>query len=259
MSSNSIDIINASIGYFQKKEPRTILEGINLTIPKGSFVALIGENGSGKSTLLRSLAKQQPWISGEVLFSEQKQQDFIPLEWAKKLAWVHTERSLPKGLSTAELIALGRQPYTNWLDTLTNADRSIVENVLEATDLKSLADKKCHELSDGQLQRAFIARAMAQDTDFILLDEPCTHLDVLHKVNILSLLKQLSTEQEKTIIFSTHEIELALQVCNHFICIHDKKVQLLSKQEIIESDILNAMFKHPSLYFDSREQRFLFK
>lgn len=259
MSEFAFNITDLTIGYAHKRKKQKVLEKINLQIPKGTLTCIVGENGSGKSTLLRSLAGQQSFISGIINVDGKILDQYSPSRWAQKLSWVHTENSLPQGLEVKELVSLGRQPYTNWLDNLSTSDWEQVTKALSFTDIVTLADKKCHELSDGQLQRALISRAIAQDTDIILLDEPTTHLDIHHKINVLSLLKKISKEVKKTILFSSHEIELALQVCDAFICIHKKNVCLLSKKEIIDSDILNAMFKHSSLYFDAQLERFIFK
>ncbi len=259
MENTAFNIIDLNLGYPNKKGEEVILKNLNFNIPKGSLIALIGANGSGKSTLLRSLAKQQAPLSGTIEVDQKKQTDYSSLSWAQKVAWVHTENNLSQSLSLEELVSLGRQPYTNWLDRLHQQDIDTVAKAMHFTEVEHLSQKKCFELSDGQLQRALISRAIAQDTDIILLDEPTTHLDIHHKVNTLSLLQELCTTLDKTILFSTHEIELALQVCHSFLCIHNGKVDLCSKSEIIESDILNVIFKHSSLYFDARQERFIFK
>ncbi len=255
----SILINHLSIGYIQGKKHEEILSEISFSIPKGNLVSIIGANGTGKSTLLRTLAHQQPKLSGSININNIPLESYSVNQWAKQVSWVHTETMIPSSLSVHELVSLGRQPYTNWLDTLTDVDQNEIEKALQLTDLDHLKDKKCNTLSDGQLQRVFIARAIAQNTPLIFLDEPTTHLDLHHKVETLTLLKSLCKELNKTIVYSSHEIELSLQVCDQVLSISNKKVALQSPKELVESNLLNELFKDSKVHFDKQLGKFVFK
>ncbi len=255
----SILVEHLSIGYLQGKKHEEILSDISFTIPKGNLVSIIGANGTGKSTLLRTLAHQQPKLSGSISIENMPLENYSINQWAKQVSWVHTETMIPSSLNVDELVSLGRQPYTNWLDTLTDIDRNEIEKALKLTDLDHLKHKKCNTLSDGQLQRVFIARAIAQNTPLIFLDEPTTHLDLHHKVETLTLLQRLCKQFNKTIVYSSHEIELSLQVCDQVLSISNKKVALHSPKELIESNVLNELFKNSKIHFDKQLGKFLFE
>lgn len=253
---NSIQVENLSIGYPQGKEATTILSNINFSIPSGELVSVIGANGTGKSTLLRTLAHQQEKLSGKILIDNKLIESYSINSWSQKVSWVHTETLIPQSLNVLELVSLGRQPYTNWLDKLRPHDLEKIEESIALTDLSNLKHRKCSTLSDGQLQRVFIARALAQDTPIIFLDEPTTHLDLHHKVETLTLLKKLCKKFNKTIVFSSHEIELVLQVCDQIISITDTEVTLNSPKELIDSNMLNKLFKNSKVFFDIGSNKF---
>ena len=189
---NILSVSNLSIGYTTKKGNVVIASNLNLNLQSGKLISLIGSNGIGKSTLLRTLCGIQNPISGSVLLNNRNIQSYDPLTLAQNLSLVLTEKLPPSNLTVFELIALGRQPYTNWLGKLSEADLENVNQAIKLTQIESLTDNKHYEISDGQLQKVLIARALAQDTPLIILDEPTTHLDLLHKVSVFKLLKKLS-------------------------------------------------------------------
>ena len=204
---NILSISQLSIGYGSK----TVANNINFDLGAGMLCGVVGVNGIGKSTLLRTLGGFQPKLSGNIRLNGKPLEKYSSSSLSKELSVVLTEQPASKNLTVQELIALGRQPYTNWLGTLTKEDKQQIQASLDAFLLNELRHSKCHELSDGQLQRVLVARAMAQDTSLILLDEPTTHLDLYHKVQILKMLQELAHNKQKTILFTTHEIELAIQ------------------------------------------------
>ena len=179
-----------SIGYKTKKETIVIAKNLNLELTSGKLITLVGANGIGKSTLLRTLTGIQKPISGDVFLAEKNINSFDNLELAQNLSLVLTEKLPPSNLTVFELIALGRQPYTNWLGTLSEEDKTKIEEAISLTEIQHLVHKKHDEISDGQLQIALIARALAQDTSIIILDEPTTHLDLVHKATLLKLLQK---------------------------------------------------------------------
>ena len=197
--NNILTTSNLSIGYTTKKERIVIAENLNLNFESGKLIALIGANGIGKSTLLRTLTGIQKPLSGAVLLHEKEVHKYDSLSLAQNLSLVLTEKLPLSNLTVFELIALGRQPYTNWIGKLSEKDLKQINHAMSLTQMTHLSNKKHHEISDGQLQIVLIARALAQDTDLIILDEPTTHLDLKHKFSLFKLLKKLTQETRKCI------------------------------------------------------------
>lgn len=260
MENNSTHIVlkteNLSIGYTAKKKQIIIADQVNISLEKGQLIGLVGGNGIGKSTLLRTLSKVQDPIAGTVAINHKNINDYQAIDLAKVLSLVLTEPVLSKNLSVFELIALGRQPYTNWVGNLSENDITIIEKALYQTNIEDLKHKKCFELSDGQLQKVMIARALAQDTSLIILDEPTSHLDMYHKAYILKLLQKLAKETGKTILFSSHEIDLAIQLCDKMIVMTPNKVQSGSPCQLIEQGVFETLFPKDLISFDKTSGRF---
>lgn len=248
-----------SIGYSHKKADTVIAKDINLSLQKGSLVALIGANGIGKSTLLRTLTHIQKPLSGSILLNGRELTSYSSKELAQNLSLVLTESLPPSNLTVFELVALGRQPYTNWLGTLSQEDVAQVNNAITLTQIEHLADKKHYEISDGQLQKVLIARALAQDTPLIILDEPTTHLDLLHKVSLLRLLKKLANETGKCILYSTHDLELALQLSSQIIVMTKESIVQDTPANLIANKIFDKLFDDDSIYFDTLKGGFTVK
>jgi iron complex transport system ATP-binding protein len=259
MSSNKIILStsNLSIGYQSKKKKNTIAENLNLTFEEGKLISLVGGNGIGKSTLLRTITGIQKPIAGTVMLKEKEIHNYESLALAQNLSLVLTEKLPPSNLSVFELIALGRQPYTNWLGKLTAEDLEKINQAIKLTHVEHLIDKKHHEISDGQLQIVLIARALAQDTPLIILDEPTTHLDLFHKVSIFKLLKKLSQETNKCILFSTHDIDLAIQLSDEMIVMTESSFEQDQPCNLITKGIFNTLFKDSSITFDGEKGKFV--
>jgi iron complex transport system ATP-binding protein len=248
-----------SIGYSHKKEKTLISSNINLTLKKGKLISLIGANGIGKSTLLRTLTGIQKTLSGTVLLNGQNIHKLDSLTLAQNLSVVLTEKLPPSNLTVFELIALGRQPHTNWIGKLSNLDIAKVNEAMELTQISHLAAKKHYEISDGQLQKALVARALAQDTPLIILDEPTTHLDLLHKVALFKLLKKLTQETQKCILFSTHDIDMAIQLSNEMIIMTPETVVQDEPCNFISKGSFNTIFKDEHIVFDSQKGKFIIR
>ena len=263
MNTNNKHIIlkteDLSIGYASKKEQTVVASKINIELHQGELIGLVGANGIGKSTLLRTLTKVQKLLSGIISINEKNIKKFSPNELAKALSLVLTEQVASKNLSVYELVALGRQPYTNWVGKLSNNDLKIVNKALQQTNIEELKHKKCFELSDGQLQKVMIARALAQDTDLIILDEPTTHLDMYHKAYVLKLLKKLVKHTNKTILFSSHEIDLAIQLCDKLIVMTEDDIIIDSPCNLIEKGAFNTLFPKDLIVFDEKTGSFRVK
>lgn len=259
MSSNKtiLSTSNLSIGYQSKKDKKTIAENLYLNLKEGQMIALVGGNGIGKSTLLRSITGIQKPLKGIVMLNEKDMQQYDALDLAQNLSLVLTEKLPPSNLTVFELIALGRQPYTNWLGKLSAEDLEKINQAIALTHIEHLLEKKHHEISDGQLQIVLIARALAQDTPLIILDEPTTHLDLFHKVSVFKLLKKLSQETNKCILFSTHDIDLAIQLSDEMIVMTEDSVFQDQPCNLISKGIFNTLFNDSSITFDGEKGKFV--
>jgi len=245
-----------SVGYTSNKGQLVIAERVNLNLKKGELVGLVGANGIGKSTLLRTLATIQEPLGGKIKINSQNLETYTPQELAKVLSLVLTEQLIAKNLSVFEMIALGRQPYTNWVGKLTKDDVAFIESAIERTNLSKLKHRKCYELSDGQLQKVMIARALAQDTQLIILDEPTTHLDMYHKAYILKLLQNICKKTGKTILFSSHEIDLAIQLCDKMVVMTPTGIIADAPCKLIEQGIFKSLFPDDLITFDDQTGSF---
>lgn len=248
---------NLNIGYKSKKGTVTIAENLNLSLKEGKLISLIGANGIGKSTLLRTITGIQPPLKGSVSLNDKSISSYKPLELAQNLSLVLTEKLPPSNLSVFELVALGRQPYTNWIGTLSQTDIEKVQEALELTQIEHLARKKHFEISDGQLQKVLIARALAQDTPLIILDEPTTHLDLLHKVSLFKLLKKLTQETQKCILFSTHDIDLAIQLSDEMIIMTSELIVQDEPCHLISKGSFATLFQDEHITFDAEKGKFI--
>ncbi|MEY4962718.1 MAG: hypothetical protein RLZZ323_37 [Bacteroidota bacterium] len=248
-----------SIGYSNKKETTVVASQVDLALEKGKLTALIGANGIGKSTLLRTIIGIQSPLSGQVFLENKDIHSLDNLTLAQHLSVVLTDKLPPSNLTVFELIALGRQPYTNWIGKLTATDIAKVNEALELTQISHLANEKHDEISDGQLQIVLIARALAQDTPLIILDEPTTHLDLLHKVTLLKLLKKLTQETGKSILFSTHDIDMAIQLSDEMIIMTPESVVQDQPCNLIMKGNFNTLFQDEHILFDAEKGKFVIK
>ena len=248
---------NLSIGYSNSKQVNCIASAINLTLKKGKLMALIGANGIGKSTLLRTITGIQKPLSGDLFLNEKPLRQIEPVALAQQMSLVLTEKLPPSNLTVYELIALGRQPYTNWIGKLTDEDIAKVNEAIELTQISHLATKKHFEISDGQLQKVLIARALAQDTPLIILDEPTTHLDLLHKVSLFKLLKKLTQETDKCILFSTHDIDMAIQLSDEMIIMTPETVVQDEPCNFISKGSFATLFNDEHIVFDPEKGKFI--
>lgn len=258
-TNNIVITKNLSIGYTTKKDDIVIAENLNLNLAQGKLITLIGGNGIGKSTLLRTLCGIQQPLSGEILLNEKQLSSYSSLELAQQLSLVLTEKLPPSNLTVYELVALGRQPYTNWLGKLSEQDTIQINRAIELTQIASLSEKKHFEISDGQLQKVLVARALAQDTPLIILDEPTTHLDLLHKVSLFKLLKKLSQETNKCILFSTHDIDLAIQLSDEMIVMTEETIVQDQPCNLISKGVFSSIFKDADIFFDNEKCKFVIK
>ena len=217
-----IRLENISLSYGS----RTILRDVSLHLAKGELCALVGRNGAGKSTLLRALTSNDATHIDGVAMS-----DLSSEKLAQSVAIVTTERIRIENMLVEDLVAMGRAPYTNWVGHLQDIDRKVVGEAIEMVGLADFAQRDISTLSDGELQRAMIARAIAQQTAVILLDEPTAFLDIPTRFEVCRLLADLAHKEGKTILFSTHDLDSALPVCDSFAIIEGDQLRKLATSE----------------------------
>lgn len=253
----TIELQNLSIGYITKKERKVVAEGITANIQSGELTCLLGVNGIGKSTLLRTLSAFQPKLAGEVFVQGKEIASYTEKQLSKLLSVVLTEKCDVKNMSARELIGLGRSPYTGFWGTLTEDDKQMVDKAISLVKIESLANRMVDTLSDGERQKVMIAKALAQDTPIIFLDEPTAFLDFPSKVEIMQLLHRLSRKTNKTIFLSTHDLELALQIADK-IWLIDKQssVTIGTPEDLSLSGKLSSFFARKGIIFDEESGLF---
>jgi iron complex transport system ATP-binding protein len=236
----SLSTENLQIGYGDK----TIVENLNLQINKGEITTIIGANGCGKSTILKTLARVHSATSG-IVYLDGKMIHKVPTkEIAKKMAVLPQSPEAPNGLTVYELISFGRSPHQSGFGRLTDNDRKVIDWALEVTGLTSFAVHPVDALSGGQRQRAWIAMAIAQETDLLLLDEPTTYLDMAHQLEILQLLEKLNKEQGRTIVMVIHDLNHASRFSHHMVALRSGKiVQEGTAEEVMTSEVLKTVFQ----------------
>ena len=249
---------NLSIGYKIGKRNNPISEALDLDLWPGQLVCLLGPNGAGKSTLMRTLSGLQPMLAGTISIDDQPLQKLKPVDLAQKLSLVLTERIEAGNLTVTELVALGRTPYTGWLGSLTDLDKEKVGRAMEATDTIRYANRRMTELSDGERQKVMLARALAQDTKLILLDEPTAHLDLPNRVEMMRLLHNLARQTNKAIMLSTHELDLALQAADKLWLMHpDGKLITGVPEDLVLNGSFEAAFTKNGFHFDKNTGTFM--
>ncbi len=249
---------NLSIGY-QAKKPTVLAKDLQIKVYEPQFITLIGENGIGKSTLLRTLSGIQNALTGEIYIKDKNINTYDNLALSKELSIVLTERIPPSNLSVYEVVALSRQIYTNWIGKLQENDIQQINKALSLCEIPHQSNKKIDELSDGQYQKVMLARAIAQDTPIIILDEPTAHLDIVNKIEIFKLLQKLALNENKLIISSSHEIELCLHYATNIWLLTKDTFIAKPKDEILKNNLLNTVFNSDLIEFDNDKKQFIYK
>lgn len=201
-----------------------LIQGINIHPKPGKILTLIGPNGAGKSTILKTITRQLEAIHGLMFIGNRPLNDIPMKEFAKQTAVVLTERIQPELMTCAEVVAMGRYPYTNMFGSLSREDKKIVSESLERVHALELADQDFSTLSDGQRQRIMLARAICQDPEILVLDEPTAFLDIRYKIEILDILQKMAREQGTTVIMSLHEIDLAMKISDELLCLDGERI-----------------------------------
>ncbi len=241
-SLNAISTNQLSIGYSTNNIENALFTNLNLSLPTGKLTCFMGPNGIGKSTLIRTLAGLQKPLAGEIKYSLNNDQKKTPL--SRQIALVLTDRISMPNMRVYELISFGRYPYLDWNIKLSKVDTAIIQQAIEQVHVETLVNKRLYELSDGQLQMVMIARALAQDTYIILLDEPTAHLDLNNRVEIMNLLRQLSRRLNKAILVATHELDLALQTADEiWLTGRDKNILTGIPEDLVLNNKFDEIFQ----------------
>lgn len=234
-----LKIENLEIGY----EEKAILPPINARLEEGSLIALIGPNGAGKSTLFKTLTAQIKAVSGSIFLKGKDINTYSPKEKANLIGLVLTERPDEMFLKVFDVVASGRSPYTNFFGKLNKEDENIIKESLEIIGITNLINKYFNTLSDGEKQKVMIAKTLAQNTPIIFMDEPTAFIDYPSKIELLSIMKMLTKERKKTIIFSSHDLELLLRYTDDIWMISKGKDFVSTKKEmLLRSDIIKDYF-----------------
>lgn len=251
MKEATIQINDLSIGYHSKNNTKVVASHITTTIFSGELTCLLGANGVGKSTLLRTLSAFQPYLSGGIALLGRDVQHYSDKELSTIVGVVLTDKCDIRNMSVRELVEMGRSPYTGFWGRLDKEDKRIVEEAISLVRIENLASRMVHTLSDGERQKVMIAKALAQETPVIYLDEPTAFLDFPSKVEIMQLLHHLTRTTNKTIFLSTHDLELALQIADKIWLMDKQKgISTGTPEDLALSGHLSSFFARKGIVFD---------
>lgn len=241
-----IQLTNLATGYGRK----VVTSGLTETLQEGQLVSLLGANGVGKSTLLRTLCAFQPPLQGEIRIQGKPLSQLTPTQQSRLIGVVLTERPDTDNLTVRDMVAMGRSPYTGFWGTLHPDDELIVSRAMQLVDISHMQNRKVSTLSDGERQKTMIAKALAQETPIILLDEPTAFLDFPSKVEMTRLLRRLAHEEKKVIFLSTHDVEMALQLSDRLWLMTTDGVISGTPQQLSQDGSLAAFIQQDGIHFD---------
>ena len=258
MNKETIRLEELSIGYSIKKHhAKEVASHIQATIRSGELTCLLGENGVGKSTLLRTLSAFQPKLGGHIWLLGREVESYTDRQLSRIISVVLTERCEIRNMTVRDLVGMGRSPYTGFWGKLGSEDHRLVEEAIDLVGIRPLAERMLHTLSDGERQKAMIAKALAQHTPVIFLDEPTAFLDFPSKVDIMQLLHQLTRETGKTIFLSTHDLELALQIADKiWLMDRNKGIVTGTPEDLALDGSLGSFFASKGIAFDGQAGSF---
>lgn len=255
---NLIQMQNLTIGYKERhKIKKEVVSDLSLQMKNGELICLVGPNGSGKSTLLKTITGLLPPIKGDVYLSGKKIHAISTLERARLVSVVLTNPVQPGQLTVYDVCSLGRYPHTDWIGTLTEEDTIIVLAALDAIGIRHFADRYVNELSDGERQKVMIARALAQNSELIILDEPTAFLDVPYRIEIMHILKNLAMKEKRGILLSTHDLDLAMRTADQlWVMNHDGVFHSGAPEDLVLKGIISHVFAVGDISYDAERGRF---
>ena len=252
-----LDLQNLVSGY--PRSTGQVVGGVTLSLTPGSFVCVIGRNGAGKSTLMRTIAGLQPAISGHTSLNGYVVSDLNARDRARAVSVVTTDRVSSPGLFAKDVVELGRQPYTDWRGTLTPSDLDVVADAMRFTSATKFASKLFDSLSDGERQRVMIARAVAQSSQLMVLDEITAFLDLPGRVEVMALLRRHAVETGKIVLLSSHDLELSLELAGDLWIVDDGQLLFGTPEDLVANGAIARAFNGNDVAFDSVKRRFLLR
>jgi iron complex transport system ATP-binding protein len=245
-----------SVGYRSGTQVRKVISNLSISVCRGELIGIIGPNGIGKSTLLRSIAKLQDPLEGEILIDGQSIKKYSRNLFAQKVSFVSTEIIKLNHCTLRQLVSFGRSPYTNWFGQLSDEDEALVSEAIEMVGLTLLSHRMINEVSDGERQRVMIARTLAQDTDIIILDEPTAFLDMPNKFEVIHLLSELTRKKKKTILFTSHDLNIAMREADRLWLITPNALIDGAPEDLVLQHSISNLFETTRLKFDSKKGDF---
>ncbi|MBR5893676.1 MAG: ABC transporter ATP-binding protein [Bacteroidaceae bacterium] len=255
MDGNTIILDNLQIGYTHNRQAMPVVGVIDAALHKGELVALVGRNGAGKSTLLRTLSAFQEPLAGSITYPDGKSHRRKAPELATQLAVVLTGNGGIHSLTVREVVAMGRVPYTGLIGHERRRDKEAVDAAMQAVGVGHLSERRIETLSDGERQKAMIAKALAQETPVIMLDEPTAFLDFGSRVQLFRLLQRLAHENGKSILVSTHDLELVLHLADRLWLIHDRKMYTGTVEALSDNGVLSSFIEADGIFYNSNDKR----
>ena len=262
MKMNLTEILSLDslkIGYVSGKNNKILLPPLNARANSGELIAVIGRNGIGKSTLLRTLTGLQQPLGGEIFYNGKNIRDYSRMELAQRVGYISTEIVKVSNMRVYDLVALGRFPYTNWIGKIEMNDNEVILDALKKTSMEPFIRKFVSELSDGERQKSMIARILAQDTSIMIMDEPTAFLDIAGKYEIFHLMHMLSNQSDKTIIFSTHDLQMAISQSDKIWLILDNRLIEGAPEDLMIAGAFDNLFDSATVLFNSEDGTFSFR
>lgn len=262
MKNNPVPILSLDslqIGYISGRKKIPLLYPFSVSADEGELIAVIGRNGIGKSTLMRTIMGLQPAIGGDVLFSGSGISSFTRAGLASKIGFISTEIVKAPGMTVYDLVSLGRFPYTNWIGKIEQEDESIIAGAIEKTGISHLIHRNINELSDGERQKTMIARVLAQDTGIIIMDEPTAFLDIKSKFEIVHLMHEMAKVKGKTVIFSTHDLNIAIEQADRIWLLLNEGLIEGAPEDLMLRGSFNELFDSTIVRFNSVDGSFSFR
>lgn len=244
-----IQLKDLVVGY--TKPIKAVLKVKSAVAEQGQIVAILGRNGAGKSTLLKTISGLISPLQGDCLYNEESLSNLSPLLKARVMAMVFGHKPSGGNLSVLDIVSLGRSPYTNAIGTLNNEDKAIIQEAIETMSIQHLAAKNFANTSDGEKQKTLVARAIAQQTPILLLDEPTSNLDLPAKMELMAAMRNWKNQQQKTIIYTTHDPSLALQIADVFWLIEGDEMKQYSVDQVKSEGLLAKVFTGKGYHFDA--------
>ena len=254
-----LELRNLYIGYGEDDKRTLVTEVLNASLSCGTLTCLIGSNGVGKSTLMRTISGFLPPLHGDVYVRGKSIGEYDSKELSEVIGVVLTEKKILADLTVEEVVALGRVPYTNFWGSLVKADREVVSEAIVLVGIEELRCRKIHQLSDGEYQKVMIAKALAQQTSVILLDEPTAFLDYPSKVAMMHLLRRLAHEQHKLIVLSSHDLDIAFQAADQIWLLTREGMQAGTLGELAQCGAISGFLDDENLHFDVASHRIVLK